>query len=189
MDVVARAKNLITNPNQEWRVIAAEPADVQGLFTGYAMILAAIPAIAGFIGLSLIGSMLGLGRIGVFGAFLNMVVSYVLGLVGVFVLAKVIQFLAPRFDAPEDELAAMKLAVYAPTAAWVAGVFLVLPLSVFGLIAALGGLYSLYLFYVGVPIVTRVPQERTVLFILAVIVCAIVINLIVGLIAGLFLRY
>ena len=49
MSIVARAKNIILNPTDEWNVIAGEPATVGGLFTGYAMILAAIPLAAGII--------------------------------------------------------------------------------------------------------------------------------------------
>ena len=56
MNLVERAKNIILKPKQEWQVIAAEPHTVPGLYTQYVMILAAIPAVAAFIGFSLIGT-------------------------------------------------------------------------------------------------------------------------------------
>ena len=40
MSLIDRAKNILLTPKTEWPVIAAEPATAQGLFTGYAAILA-----------------------------------------------------------------------------------------------------------------------------------------------------
>lgn len=52
MDIVARAKGLITRPREEWEAIAGEPTDTASLFKGYVAPLSAIPAVAGFIGLA-----------------------------------------------------------------------------------------------------------------------------------------
>jgi hypothetical protein len=79
----------------------------------------------------------------------------------------------------------MKLAVYSPTAAWVAGIFAIVPpLAMFTIL----GLWSLYIFYKGVPVVTRVPQDKVMVFTLSVILCGILVNLVVGLIAVSFIR-
>ncbi len=99
---------------------------------------------------------------------------------GVFVVAKIVEILAPMFGGSADAGGAMKLAVYAPTAGWLAGVFFLIPPLGF---LSLLGLYSLYLFWVGIPILTRVPEERRLPFVLAVIVCAVVVNLLIGLVA------
>ena len=189
MDIVARARGLILRPREEWAAIAAEPTDTQRLFREYAVPMAAIPAVAGFIGVAILGAMLGfatagMARVGLLALLVNAIVGYVLGLVGVFLVGKVIEALAPRFGAPPAPLGAMKLAVYAPTASWLAGVFLILPPLA---ILALLGLYSLYLFYVGAPIVARVPPERALVFTAAVVVIAIVVNVAVAWVAGLFL--
>lgn len=55
MNLVDRAKNILLSPNSEWEVIRSESTTTAELFTKYAVILAAIPAIAGFIGYYLIG--------------------------------------------------------------------------------------------------------------------------------------
>ena len=185
MDIVARAKGLIQRPRQEWEAIAAEPASTGGLFTGYAMPMAAIPAVAGFLGAAMIAGMLGrelgLPRIGVGALLLQSILAYLLGLAGVWVLGKIVQALAPRFGGTDDEIAAMKLAVYSPTAAWLAGIFALLPpLSILGLL----GLYSLYIFHQGAPVVARVPAERALGFTAVVILCAIVVNVLVAMLAG-----
>ena len=54
--IVSRAKAMITAPRSEWPIAAAEPDTVNGLFTNYIVLLAAIPPIANFLKTSLIGT-------------------------------------------------------------------------------------------------------------------------------------
>ncbi|UFN49975.1 YIP1 family protein [Roseomonas sp. OT10] len=188
MDIVARAKGLILSPATEWRVIAAEPGTPAEVFRAYAVPLSAVPAVAGFLGTVLLGGALGWlhpgMRVGPISALFGAVASYLLGLLGVFVLAKLVEALAPRFGGTADPLQAMKLAAYSPTASWLAGVFAIVP--VLGFLAILG-LYSLYILWVGIPIVVRVPEERRLAFTLALIACAIVVNILLSVLAGLVL--
>ncbi|MFT8245803.1 Yip1 family protein [Roseomonas sp. BN140053] len=190
MNIVSRAKGLILQPAAEWRLIAGEGGRPADHFTGYAVPMAAIPAVASFIGTLLLGGALsrvdpGL-RIGLVSALVAAVVSYVLGLLGVFVLAKLVEFLAPRFGGTADPLQAMKLAVYSPTASWLVGIFFLVPPLAF---LAFLGLYSLYILWVGIPIVVRVPEDRRLVFTLALIACAIVVNVLIGFLAGLALAF
>jgi hypothetical protein len=53
--LVDRVKAILLTPQTEWPVIAREEGDTASLFTQYVAILALIPALAGFIGSSLIG--------------------------------------------------------------------------------------------------------------------------------------
>ena len=55
MNLVERVKKILLQPKQEWAVIKGETHTVAGLYTRYVMILAAIPAIATFIGFSIVG--------------------------------------------------------------------------------------------------------------------------------------
>ncbi len=186
MDIVARAKGLITRPREEWQSIAGEPSDTAGLFKGYVMPVSAIPVVAGFIGAAILARVFASVLPGLsIGALLaQSVVSYILGLAGVWVFGKIVQALAPRFGGTGEEVPAMKLAAYSPTAMWLAGVFaLVPPLAILSLL----GLYSLYILYKGVPVVTRVPEDRALVFTLTLIVCAIVVNFLVVFVASLLL--
>jgi len=182
--LIARVKAILTKPKLEWPVIDAEPATAKGLYTGYACILAAIPAIATLIG----GQVVGHGVFGVtyrpplIGAIVAAAVSYGLSLVMVYVLALIIDGLAPSFDGAKDRLKALKVAVYASTASWVAGVFLLLPtLSVLGV---LGGLYSLYLLYLGLPVLMKAPQAKALGYTAVTIIVAIVLSLAVSAVAS-----
>lgn len=188
MNLVERVKGILLTPKKEWAVIDGESATVGSLYTQYIMPLAAIPAIAGFIGVSIIG-------IGVFGSSIRvpittgltaMVVRYVGALVGVYVLALITDALAPNFGGQRSQIQALKVAAYSSTAAWVAGIFLLLPgLRVLGLL----GLYSLYLLYLGLPILMKAPPERAAGYTIVVIVVAVVLYLVIGAIANRMMGY
>ena len=77
------------------------------------------------------------------------VFTFVMGIVAVFVLSLVIDFLAPTFGGQKDNAQALKLAAYSYTPAWVAGVLQILPLL--GVLGLLAGLYGIYLLYLGLP--------------------------------------
>ena len=170
MDLVGRVKNILLDPRNEWRVIDGEPGTPADIMKNYVMIVAAIPVVCGFIGASIIG--VGPYRAGIFIGLIAAIIHYVLTLIGVYVVAFIIDALAPTFGGAKDFNRAFKVAAYAPTAAWVAGVFSLLPvLSVLTIL----GLYSLYLFYLGLPVLMRTPAERTIGYVLAVIVCACIV--------------
>lgn len=186
MSLIERVQGILLKPKETWATIDGEAADAVGLYTGYLLILAAIPAVCGFIGMSLVG-VGGLGysfRVPVGAGLANMVVSYVLSLVGVFVLALVIDALAPTFGGTKNRLQALKVAVYASTAAMLGGVFSILPLlAVLGLVAAL---YSLYLLYLGLPVLMRSPAEKALPYTAVVVVVAIVLGIVIGALGSLF---
>src|SRR6185436_380615 len=170
MDLVSRVKNILIDPKNEWRVIDGEQDAPGDILKNYVAIVAAIPVVCAFIGTSIIG--VGPFRTGIVSGLLAAVVHYVLTLVGVFVVAFIIDTLAEMFGGRRNFNSAFKVAAYAPTAAWIAGVFALLPvLSVLTIL----GLYSLYLFYLGLPMLMRTPPERTIGYVLAVIVCACIV--------------
>jgi hypothetical protein len=182
MNIVARARRLITRPREEWVAIAGEPTDMASLFKGYVAPMSAIPVVAGFIGVAVFArtfAAAGLPSFS-FGALLaQSVLSYLVGLLAVWVFGKIVQALAPRFGGTGGELPAMKLAAYSPTAMWLAGVFALVP--PLGILAVLG-MYSLYILYKGVPVVTRVPEEKALVFTAMLVVCGIALNLLLVLV-------
>jgi len=180
MNLVDRAKNLILTPKTEWAAIDAETHTVQDLYTGYVMILAAIPAVAMFIGLTLIG--MGL-RMPITAGVVHLVLSYVLSLASVYVIALVIDALAPNFGGTKSFMQAFKVAAFAPTASWIAGILYIIP--VIGILAILGGLYSLYLLYLGLPRLMKTPEDKALPYTLVVIVVVIVLYVVIGAISAL----
>ena len=187
MNIVERVKSILLAPRPTWEVIDTEQTDTAKLYTGYLMILAAIPAVCGFIGMSIIGmGMFGVSmRVPFFAGLANMVVSYVLSLVGAYVLALIIDWLAPRFGGVSNRLQALKVAVYASTAAMLGGVFALLPML--AMLSLVASLYSIYLLFTGLPILMKSAREKAVAYTALVIVAAIVLGLIVGAINALFM--
>jgi hypothetical protein len=183
MSLMARVKAILLTPRTEWPVIEGEPATIASLYTGYIIPLAAIPAVAGFVGWSLVGAnVLGVSvRVPIGSGLTGAVVRYALSLVATWVLALIIDGLAPSFGGTRDSMKALKVAAYSSTAAWVAGIFMLLPsLGILGLL----GLYSLYLLYLGLPVLMKAPQEKAVGYTVVVILCAIVLFVVVGYVAG-----
>lgn len=182
--LVERVKSILLRPGSTWDQIEAEPATTQGLFTGYAAILAAIPAVCGLIGGTVFG-VLGI-RTPIIAGLVGAVFGYVMSLVMVFVLGLIIDALAPSFDGQKNRVQAMKVAVYASTASWIAGVLQIIPML--GLLAIFGGLYSLYLLYLGLPKLMKTPEEKALGYTAVTIVVAIALSFAVmavtGLVAG-----
>jgi hypothetical protein len=114
----------------------------------------------------------------------RMVVGYVLSLVMVWVLAQIVNALAPTFGGTKDPLAALKLVAYASTAAFVGGIFGLLPsLAALALIASL---YSIYLLYTGIPVMMRSPPGRAGAYTAVVIVCAFVAAVVIAGVLSMF---
>lgn len=184
MDLVRRVQDILLKPKDTWPAIDAEPADAKGLYTGYLMILALIPALASFIGMSFIGvGAFGFSmRVPVLWGLSSMVVHYVMTLVMVYVLAVVVDALAPNFGGTQSRIQALKLVVYGSTAALVGGIFSLVPaLSNLGLLAAL---YSIYLFYVGLPVLMKCPQDKAVGYTVVVGLISLVAGWIIAAVAA-----
>jgi hypothetical protein len=174
MNLVERIKGILLQPKSEWLAIEREPGDAGYLFPNYVAIVAAISPVCTFIGTSIIG--FGAFRVGLGVGILRAVVLYVLSLVGVFVVAYIMDFLAGTFGAQKNLDNAMKVSAYAPTAAWVAGVFNIIPaLAFLGIL----GLYSLYLLYTGIVALMKPAADKALIYTIAVIVCAIIVWIII----------
>jgi hypothetical protein len=185
--IVERAKDICLQPATEWSVIAGESDTPKTLLTGYAAPLAAISAVAGFIGGSIVGRTLpfvGSYRVPIVSGVTTMIVTFVLAIVGVYVLSLIINALAPNFGGQSDSLQALKVAVYSYTPAWLGGVLLVLP--GLGVLTLLASLYGLYLLYLGLPRLMKSPPDKALPYTAVVVVCAIVLSIVVAVVGGLF---
>lgn len=171
-NIIQRVQNILLKPAAEWDVIDAEPASVQGLFMGYAAILAAIPPIA------LVLQHLLFIHWGIVPIIVLAILTYVANLVGVFILGFIFDALAPSFDGQKNLVQAMKAAVYPYTAMWLAGILNIVP--VLGILALIAGLYGLYILWLGLPKLMKIPQEKAVGYFVVSIVVAIVVNAIIG---------
>ncbi len=185
MSLVERAKNILITPKTEWEAVAAETSPHLPVVTGYVLPLAAVAALASFIGLVFIGQGMGpLGhfRLGIGAGIAGLVMNIVMAVVMVFLLGFIIDALAPTFGGQKNFPQAVKVAAYAYTPVWVVGVLAILP--ALGLLVIIAALYAVYLLYLGLPRVMRAPQEKAVPYTAVVVVVAIVLGFIVAMIVG-----
>jgi hypothetical protein len=185
MNLVERAKAVCLTPNTEWSTIATERAETSALVLNYVLPLAGAAAVAQLIGVSVVGQ-----NLGVFGTYrmpittgLSLAIASLLfAAVGVVVMSFIIDALAPTFGAEKSHEQALKVAVYSATPVWVAGVLQIIP--ALGVVVLLGSLYALYLLYLGLPRLMKVPEEKTIPYIGTVVACAVAIGLVGSLVIG-----
>jgi hypothetical protein len=183
-NLIERVQAILLKPAATWDVIERETTDVKTLYTSYIMPLAAIGPVASAIG----GVVFGIGAFGIsyhtplVAAIIGAVVGYVLSLVMIYVVALVIDGLAPSFNGQKNFIQALKLAAYASTATWVAGIFGLLP--ALGILVFLAWIYGIYLFYLGMPKLMKNPADKTIVYMIVVAVIYFVLAMIASAIIG-----
>jgi hypothetical protein len=180
--LVNRAKAIILTPKDEWPKIAASPESIGDIYRSWVMPLAAIGPVATMIG----GLVFGYGALGFYykpsfmGAIGTAVLSYGLALVSVYIIALIIDALAPNFGGTQNRTAAFKVAAFGATASWIAGIFGIVPsLAFLGLL----GLYSFYLIFLGLPLLMKSPPEKATGYIITVLVISFIASMVVGVMA------
>jgi len=181
--IFERAKAIILTPRDEWPKIEVEAASQTDILKGYVIPLVAIGPVATLIG----GQLFGYGafgfsyRPGIVSALGTAAFTFALGVLAVYILTFIADFLAPKFGGQSSRDNAFRMIAYGGTAAWLSGIFGLIPsLAVFGLL----GLYSIYLYYTGATPLMKVPQDKAVGFTAVTILCAVVLMMITAPIAG-----
>lgn len=153
--ILSRAYGLLRHPKQEWEQIRDERTNAAAIMAGYVAPLAAIAPIAGMVG------QLAFRTPGVpvsSGILTGAIVSFLVLAAVIFFLGILTNAVARHFEATPDELAALKLAAYAPTPALILGVVSLVP-SLWW-IALLGLPVTAYLIYRGLPVLMKCPEDR-----------------------------
>jgi len=178
MQLITRVKNILLSPNTEWERILTETDTPQSLLIKYVIPMALIPAIAFFIGYGLIGMDSGVFRTtGIRWALILAANSFITSILTYYICTFVVDALAPSFSSEKNIGRSAQLVAYSYTAAWVAGIFNILPsLSVLGFL----GLYGIYLFYMGMPVMKKTPEDKRIGYLLIGAIVIIVVGLVVN---------
>jgi hypothetical protein len=174
MSIIDRIKNIILTPKTEWPVIDVENETPVSLLTKYVIPLLIIGAVAAFIGYGFIGIDAFFFKIkGVkWGAWFA-IRQLLSGIVGFFVATYVIDALAPSFSSEKNLGKSAQLVAYASTPSWVAAIFMIIPaLSLLSLL----GLYGIYLFYIGLPVLKKTPEDKRVAYMIVAALVIIVVS-------------
>jgi hypothetical protein len=184
--MISRVLNLLLHPHEAWDAIDVEPSTIEGLYRGWVLPLAAIPAVCRVVGLlsfrgfEIFGVRYQPSFIGIIG---DGVASYALTLISVYLLALVIDQFAPQFGGERSRTQAFKVAAYSGTAFWVSGIFGLLP-TVGGLFTLLGMIYSLYLLYLGLPKLMRSAPAFQLNYFALTLVASILMAIVIGVVTS-----
>jgi hypothetical protein len=166
MNLVERVKGILLSPKEEWPKISAETETTQSLYTGYILILAAIGPIA------LLIHSLAMG-------FVGAIVAYIVALGVTYVMALIVDMLAPTFGGEKNFIQSLKLSAYSYTAVWVAGILHLIG-ALGGILSLIAAIYSLYTFYLGITVMKKCPQEKAVPYTIVVVICGVVLGAILA---------
>ncbi|MCR4437601.1 MAG: YIP1 family protein [bacterium] len=152
---MSRARDVLLAPRSAWEQIKAEQLTTSQIVGQYVALLAIVPAAAFYLRF-----FFSRGRVWVH--FLSTAVYFVLCLALARGGARIIEAIARRFEVQGEGIDFLKLVAFSLTPAFLGGVFLVIPwLSGLTFLLAL---YSLYLLYVGIPMLVRCPDEQVLSF-------------------------
>lgn len=178
MNAALRAKAILSDPSAEWTRIEKESGDAAYLLSSYVAVLALIPAVFGFVGACVVGAVvpgIGLVRAPIMDGLFGAVFGYVVTCATVLALGLLIRVLAPMFSGRTDFDSSFKLAVYAYTPVWLAGISLLAPGLRF---LELIGFYGAYILWTGLPRLIKTPERKVLSFTAVIVVCGFVLAMI-----------
>ncbi len=184
--LIERAKAILTQPDETWPKIAAEPSSPREILMRYALPLLILGPIASFIGGQLFGISIFFATVrpGLISGLTSAVVSVVIGVISLFITAWIADFLAPKFKGVSDRTAAFKLVAYSLTPAWIAAILGLFMSASVAVVIGLISLYGIYLFYKGATPLMKVPQDQVPIYMVALAVVSIVLSIIAGTVAA-----
>lgn len=176
--MLSHVAGLLVNPGAEWAKIRDENSDLKSTYVNHVIVLAAIPAVCGFIGTTLVGWRIGAGdpvSLTVGSALTIAIAFYVAMLVGVFVMGRFIYWMADTFGTKTTLERAVALTAYTATPLFLVGLSALYPtLWVDMLIGLVGVGYTIYLLYSGIPILFNISKEQGFLFSSSVVTVGLV---------------
>lgn len=174
MNLIDRVKNILLTPQKEWHVINSEPGNTASITTTYILPLTLIGVFAAFIGFGFLGVGIGVFKIAGVAWGIKMALGYAIrSILGVFIMAFIIDALASNFESEKNFDKSFQVAAYSATAGLVGGIFLIIPaLSILVLLASL---YGLYLLYLGLPILKKTPADKAVSYFVVVLVVSLIV--------------
>jgi hypothetical protein len=179
MSLVVRAKQMILRPVTGWRSIGEERSTVRALLRSYVLPMALIPAAASFIGYGFVGVDGFLFRVsGLYWGAVMAINSLITSLAVYWLGTYIVDRMAPGFGATRELGRSAQLVAYSSTPAWLAGIFYALPTLQEGVVL---GLYGVYLFYLGIPVLKKMPDDQRVAFTISSAIVIIILRFLIGL--------
>lgn len=173
MNLIERAKNILLTPKTEWLVIDTESATPQNILISYVLPLAIIASL---------GKLLtGIMPSAFYSNYIMWVaiVGFISIIIGFYISTYVIDMLAPSFGSEKNLGKSAQLVAYSNTPVWVAGFLSFIPVIGF-LLAIAGWAYSIYLFYNGLGVLKKTPEDKKVVYMVVAFIVMIAITFIIS---------
>jgi hypothetical protein len=178
MNLIERAKNILTNPKKEWLIIETETADPKSLLVNYVLPMVIISSLG-----NLMTGMLWAGTFGFQYYLISAVIALVSAVIAFLISSYVIDLLAPTFNSEKNINRSAQLVAYSNTAVWIAGFLSFIP--VLGLLVIFAGaVYSIYLMYLGIGPLKKTPEDKKVVYMIIAFLVILVIGFIISAIIG-----
>ncbi len=169
---------LYAHPKEEWHTIDKRHESFRYSLT-HILLVAMIPSICAYYSAVHLGWSIGAGepiRLTQQSALMLSVCMYFALIAGVFGLAWLARWMANTFGAAPTFTQTLELAAYTSTPLFMVGFAGLYPELWFVVCVGLIGLtYSVYLLYVGVPILMHIPEERGFIYASSVVTCGLVL--------------
>ena len=170
---------MLTHPKAEWARIRDRSDSIAGHYFKFLIWIAILPPLAWWYGASQIGWELTGRQIRLTSASAAQIMGlfYVTILISVAFLGYMIHWMAKTYDARNDDLAhGIAVAAYMCTPMFLVGLTGFYPnLWLDMLLATAASAYTIYLLYIGIPIVYDMPKERGFLFASATVAVGLVL--------------
>jgi len=173
MKIINQAKDLVINPAGTLKKLKDEKVEFNDI-----IIYLAIVGFPTFIGLLIGYGFLWWGGGNLIGyAFAIAIITYIMAIIGVIIFGHILNAIAPNFKTTQNKMQALKLVSYAATPWLLLGIVNIFPAA--GLISLLGGLYGLYILYIGIPILMGTGKEQHLgLFVVGLIIYIVIMGII-----------
>jgi hypothetical protein len=166
-----RVKNLLMSPKTEWIAISGESLSGIPLIFSYLLPLAIAAALATFLGFTFRAAAYFGMRFGIMVAIMLLIRM----IIGVYIDALVTDALAPSFASEKNMNKSIQLVVYAATPIYLGSLLNLIP--AIGWLGSIAGLiYAVYLFFLGIPILKKTPDDKVPIYLIAIIGVVLVVN-------------
>ncbi|HEY9134637.1 MAG TPA: Yip1 family protein [Pseudomonadales bacterium] len=171
---------ILFRPDKEWAIIDhEETGSLVRLYLTHVMILAAIPAISGYIGSALVGWKVGTGdpvKLNADVALIMAILGYIALCGGVAVMGIFIHWMAKTYGSDPSLYRCIVLSAYTATPLFIIAILAIYPVLWILMLGALAAIaHAVYLLYHGIPIMMHIPKEQGFLYASSVLTASLVV--------------
>lgn len=186
MAILEHTLGMFLHPDDEWKQIRNERHSFLQVFMSHMPILALIPVLAAYYGVTQVGWSIGdnVTKLTPESALILCAFTYVAQLAAVYVLGEYVNWMAHSFGVKEEgaqrHYEGTALAVYAASPLMLAGVIMIYPEPwVVASVYLVAIAYAVYLLYEGTPILMNIPKEQAFIYSSSIVTVGLVLSVVV----------